>query len=178
MYVFKIKDKNAAIDIVVTRALFALAAAIALFYRTDSSFFINIIIAILLFFAAVFTNLIFNRFRFNKFLLVSFAAILLFIATHSIGFALVLIAYSLMVHFFYKEPIVEVNLQQIIITRMIGTTKYNWDEFENIIFKDNLLSLDFKNNKLIQLEIDEGWEEINVELFNEFCKKNLEDNRQ
>ena len=61
---------------------------------------------------------------------------------------------------------------------MIGTTKYNWDEFENIIFKDNLLSLDFKNNKLIQLEIDEGWEEINVELFNEFCKKNLEDNRQ
>lgn len=175
MYVFKIKDKNAVVDIIVTRALFALATVLALVYRTDLPFSINIIIAVFLFFSAVFTKLIFEKFRYNKMLLVIAAALMLFIATHSLGFSLILILYSLLVHFFYKEPMVEISRQLVVITRTIGQSKYEWQQFSNVIFKDNLLSLDFKNNKLIQLDIEEGWEELNVELFNEFCRECLED---
>ena len=46
--------------------------------------------------------------------------------------------------------------------------KYQWDELSNVIIKDNLLTMDFKNNKLIQGEIVN--DEINEEEFNEFAK--------
>ena len=32
--------------------------------------------------------------------------------------------------------------------------KYQWDQFSNVVLKDNILTLDFKNNKLLQAEIE------------------------
>ena len=47
--------------------------------------------------------------------------------------------------------------------------KYQWNELSNVIIKDGLLTMDFKNNKLIQGEIVN--DEINEEGFNEFAKR-------
>jgi len=49
--------------------------------------------------------------------------------------------------------------------------KYQWNEFSNVIIKDNLLTMDFKNNKLIQGEIIT--DEIDETEFDEFAKERL-----
>lgn len=51
--------------------------------------------------------------------------------------------------------------------------KYNWDEFSNIIMKDGLLTLDFKNNKIRYYDIDE---QVNETEFNHFCRQRLDAN--
>lgn len=47
-----------------------------------------------------------------------------------------------------------------------------WNELANVILKDGLLTIDFKNNKIIQQAISES-NAINEKEFNEFCNKQL-----
>lgn len=48
-----------------------------------------------------------------------------------------------------------------------------WEELNNLVLKDSLLTIDFKNNKLLQQEIINGENEydINEKEFNAFCKE-------
>jgi len=48
-----------------------------------------------------------------------------------------------------------------------------WSELSNVILKDGYLTIDFKNNKLIQQLIDENNTKINEKEFNDFCKQQL-----
>ena len=52
--------------------------------------------------------------------------------------------------------------------------KYQWDQFSNVILKDNILTLDFKNNKLLQAEI--ATKNSNDEAFNTFATEQLNKN--
>jgi hypothetical protein len=52
--------------------------------------------------------------------------------------------------------------------------KYQWSLFSNVILKDNILTLDFKNNKLIQAEIET--KDVNEEAFNTFAKGQVNKN--
>jgi hypothetical protein len=47
-----------------------------------------------------------------------------------------------------------------------------WNEFNNVILKDHILTLDFKNNKLMQAEIEKSLE-INEAIFNSFAQAQL-----
>lgn len=47
-----------------------------------------------------------------------------------------------------------------------------WAELNNLVLKDGLLTIDFKNNKLIQQAIDEN-SPVNEQEFNEFCRQQL-----
>jgi len=54
--------------------------------------------------------------------------------------------------------------------------KYSWSELNNVIIKDDLLTIDFKNNKVLQhFTDDEEDDEYEVESdeFNEYCKERL-----
>jgi hypothetical protein len=46
-----------------------------------------------------------------------------------------------------------------------------WNELQNVIMKDGLLTIDFKNNKLLQAETEE--DSFNEKEFNEFCREQL-----
>ncbi|UAY50954.1 hypothetical protein [Ferruginibacter albus] len=46
----------------------------------------------------------------------------------------------------------------------------SWNELDNVVLKDGLLTIDFKNNKLLQAEIEGVADE---ELFNAFCREQL-----
>jgi hypothetical protein len=48
-----------------------------------------------------------------------------------------------------------------------------WEELNNLVLKDGLLTIDFKNNKLLQQEIinDENDYGINEKEFNAFCRE-------
>ena len=48
--------------------------------------------------------------------------------------------------------------------------KYQWNQFSNVIIKDAILTIDFKNNKVIQEEVDG---EVNEAGFNSFAVKCL-----
>ena len=52
---------------------------------------------------------------------------------------------------------------------------YTWQQVTNVLLKDNMLTLDFTNNKIIQREIEpaELTEEENE--FNEFCRQQIND---
>lgn len=64
-----------------------------------------------------------------------------------------------------------------IVFNTIPRKQYGWDEFSNIVLKDNLLTLDFRNNKLFQretVEDDEDEDDADEEEFNAYCRVQLE----
>lgn len=167
MYTFNIKNSSPDIKIVVTRSLLALAGMASLLYRISQYYFINIIAALTLFTAAVFINSLLKKLQFNTSLLLSIGAVILFTATHSIPFAVILVLVGWLIKKMYKEGVVNVNTKGVSITRMLGFTLHEWGELNNIILKDNLITFDFKNNKLLQLNITEN--NIDENSFNTFC---------
>lgn len=50
---------------------------------------------------------------------------------------------------------------------------FDWSELSNIIFKDGLLTIDLKNNRIIQQYVDESKTMVDEKEFNEFCKVRL-----
>jgi hypothetical protein len=54
--------------------------------------------------------------------------------------------------------------------------KYSWSQFTNILLKDGILTMDFRNNKLFQKETDDADDpeyDGSEDEFNQFCKKQL-----
>lgn len=52
--------------------------------------------------------------------------------------------------------------------------RYHWNQFNNIVLKDGLLTMDFANNKVLQQEVqDDEEDEADEEEFNEYCRKQL-----
>jgi hypothetical protein len=62
---------------------------------------------------------------------------------------------------------------QFILFDNLLKKKYQWKDFNNIVLKDNLLTLDFKNNKIFQRETIDEESDCDEEEFNEFCKEQL-----
>lgn len=60
-----------------------------------------------------------------------------------------------------------------IVMNTFPKKRFNWNDFNNIVLKDGLLTMDFKSNKLIQKELDEAAEEKVEQAFNCFVKAHL-----
>ncbi|HLX92596.1 MAG TPA: hypothetical protein VKR32_12985 [Puia sp.] len=62
-----------------------------------------------------------------------------------------------------------------IVVNSIFRRKFIWSEFTNIMLKDGLLTLDFKNNRVIQKQTvdDEDEFDADEDEFNAYCKKQL-----
>jgi hypothetical protein len=50
---------------------------------------------------------------------------------------------------------------------------FSWNELNNVILKDGLLTIDFKNNKLIQQLIEKRVDTVNEKEFNDFCSQQI-----
>lgn len=72
----------------------------------------------------------------------------------------------------FQKPIVSINEDQITYPAL-PKRQFRWSELNNIILKDGLLSIDLKNNRLIQQLIDESQTKIDEKEFNEFCRQRL-----
>lgn len=60
-----------------------------------------------------------------------------------------------------------------VVRNTFPPTSYEWYEIDNVVLRDNLFTLDLRNNKIIQKQLEE---EVTPEMeaeFNEFCKKQL-----
>jgi len=72
--------------------------------------------------------------------------------------------YSLEIGFSDKE----------IIINYLFRKKYHWKQFSNIILKDDILTLDFVNNRILQREVEDDEENDAYEdEFNDYCRRRL-----
>jgi hypothetical protein len=63
--------------------------------------------------------------------------------------------------------------EQVVINSLFKK-KYAWSEFNNVILKDGLLTLDFKNNRIFQKEtVEDDEPDAEEDEFNTFCKTQL-----
>ena len=58
---------------------------------------------------------------------------------------------------------------EYVVFNKLFKKKYDWKEIDNVILKDGLLTVDFKNNRLFQKEIDSGENEASEQEFNNWC---------
>lgn len=76
-----------------------------------------------------------------------------------------------------KRPLeIGFDRDRIVINSLIRQ-RHDWSVFNNILLKDGLLTLDFKNNRLLQKEIaddDEDDDEVDEEEFNAYCRGRLD----
>lgn len=173
MYIFSVKENGPDIEIIATRAMLALAGLSALVYRQQDGYVINIAVAAILFITAFLIKFLIEKYRINKLILLLGATLLVLVATHSIILAIILLLYGYLVKYLKINPIVELTGDGVSIKKLFSEPVYEWNEFTNIILKDGLLSLDFKTNKLIQVDIDENKGTVDETAFNEFCKANI-----
>jgi hypothetical protein len=77
-----------------------------------------------------------------------------------------------------KRPLeIGFDLDRIVINSLIRR-RYAWTDLTNVVLKDGLLTLDFKNNKLFQKEVvdDEDEDNADEEEFNMYCRQRLSAN--
>jgi hypothetical protein len=62
-----------------------------------------------------------------------------------------------------------------VVINSLFKRKYNWSQFNNIILKDGIITLDFTNNRILQREIedDEDEDDADEEEFNAWCRSRL-----
>jgi hypothetical protein len=72
----------------------------------------------------------------------------------------------------HRKMVVELTENTITIPYVLQK-KVSWDEIENVVFRDGLLTIDFKNNRLFQQPVLYSDEDINEETFNNFCRQQL-----
>lgn len=74
-----------------------------------------------------------------------------------------------------KRPLeIGFDLDRIVINSLIRR-RYTWTDLSNVVLKDGLLTLDFKNNKILQKEVadDEDEDDADEEEFNMYCRQRL-----
>lgn len=62
---------------------------------------------------------------------------------------------------------------QILFPSLVSRTVH-WKDLANVILKDGILTIDFKNNRIIQQYIEEAGPAVDEKKFNEFCRQQLE----
>ena len=67
--------------------------------------------------------------------------------------------------------------EEIAFNTFPNKKKIDWTELNNVVLKDGLLTLDKKDNTLIQKEIDETVSSLLESEFNNFCKTQLKQNQ-
>lgn len=72
-----------------------------------------------------------------------------------------------------KTTSVEFSYDGIHLARVFKRILFPWPAMDNVILKDNLLTIDFKTNKILQVEIVEGERIIDETAFNQFCNERL-----
>jgi len=175
MYSFRIKADASDIDIPAVRSLLVFAAFIIAISRDNQIYAINIVMCVLLIMAAFVAELLLVKYRIKTLVVTGTAAVILAICTLNVIFPIIMMAIAFTLRYLYVPPMVEAEEKGIRIKKTFSTKEYKWAMFNQVIVKDGLLSLDFKNNKLLQVELAGATDENN---FNIFCsQKILNDNK-
>lgn len=152
-------------------------AVVSFFFVKGNTLLSNIsggfTLLLLLIAIAVYSKKAWHPHRRILFYLATFAAILYWIAAGYwwAGLLTGLLAALYMVS--QQNPVVAVTEKQISYPSF-PVRRFAWEQLNNIILKDGLLTIDLKNNRLIQQAIDDKNSPVNEQNFNEFCRQQLQ----
>ncbi len=68
--------------------------------------------------------------------------------------------------------LIVVSESNVILPGLTGQRIIEWSQLTNVIKRDDLLTLDFKNNRLMQVQIING-DDVPENEFNQFCRQQL-----
>lgn len=150
VFALNTNDSKVKISIYILLGFYALLSIVYFFYRTHKKGFetFSLILALL------YANFWFQH--------VGIIAVIIF--------ALIYIIVSAVKG---KRTTVLVSAEGVLLTRVFKTIIFPWTEMENVILKDNLLTIDFKTNKIIQVEVVETAKAVDEFEFNRFCTEQL-----
>ena len=94
----------------------------------------------------------------------------------NIWMGIMLLLFAVMSFFTNKKTTVTVNAEGVTYPSF-PVKKYTWAEIIQVLCKDDILTIDLKDNKLLQLNIDKSFAEgFDANAFNEFCRLQKEIN--
>ena len=178
MYKFSIADNGHKLEIVITRTILALAGCVCFLYRGEDHILLNITAGVSLLLIAVFIRSILVLFKINQVILVILSSLIVLAGTGVILFALLLLLYGILSKKIYKNSSIEISMEGVQIFKAFSSPIYLWADFNNIVFKDELLTLDFKSNKVLQLVVNEENNVLNEIEFNDYCRQNIDQGNQ
>ena len=65
-----------------------------------------------------------------------------------------------------------------IVINSFPSKHYQWQNIKNVVLKDNILTVDFKNNKILQKETESDVSSETEKEFNTFCLSAIQQNKQ
>jgi len=92
-------------------------------------------------------------------------------ASHAILAGVIILLWIYLKKREYGENIV-VSEQSIVLPGLSGDRIVEWHQLSNVVKKDDLLTLDFKNNKLLQVHVINA-DHVAEDEFNRFCRDQL-----
>jgi len=171
-----LKNNRAEIEILTTRALLAIAGVASFVYADEGNYYSGIGFGLFLFLLSFFVKTILERYKVNRLLLLGTGALLTYITTGSIAIAAVLLIHGIFFQMLDKKIKVKIDGNTITVHYVFYNKAHNWTELSNVILKDNILTIDFKNDHLLQSEIAPESFDIDEKLFNRFCTEQLQNN--
>jgi ABC-type phosphate/phosphonate transport system permease subunit len=100
-------------------------------------------------------------------------AILYYIRLHYYWLAFALLLISLLFLLATRDLVVHVSAKAVYFPSLPRKI-ISWGQLNSILVKDGILTIDLKNNKLIQVHVDESKTSTDEKEFNEFCSKQLQ----
>lgn len=153
--------------------MFAVAAAAAFARYTDFGL-PSILAAAALIFAAVYLKVLLRILKAPVIVMLVIAIVVLCLLTWSPYFAIVLVLHWALEKIIAKEPKYLVDLNGVKITKLLNEKLYTWVEIQNVVLKDGLLTIDFKNNHIFQSPVTTKDVQPDEKSFNQFCRQQLQ----
>lgn len=173
MYIFyPVNNNKANVDLAVTRAIYVVAAAGA-FARYADYGWVALLVTIFLIVISIYVNAIKAILKLPVVMMLVIAISFLCIVTQTPYFALVLLLHWVLVKFLSKEPKYQIDEFGIKITNLFTEKIFSWAAVQNVIFKDGLLTVDFKNNRIFQHAVLSKDIDLDENTFNQFCTQKL-----
>jgi hypothetical protein len=174
MFTFIIKENIHQITNSIYRALLLFIGLVILYTPPALSILVSYIAFSLLLVMAISIHILQIKFPalHKKIMLIASCILLLTTGNWLLAFILVLI--NIAVGAFKQSPTIKFEEDGFTLKKLFNKKKYSWDNCSNIIVKDGLLTIDFKNNHLLQLPIDENISVIKLNEFNSFVLKKIE----
>lgn len=90
------------------------------------------------------------------------------------GICMILTAFAFLMIFFIEQRwskpfILKVNDKGIWFPRFFKYQLFSWKDLNHVILRGNVLTLDFKNNRVVQLDINHSYNASQAADFNHFC---------
>lgn len=174
-YEIILKNNQSEAEILVTRCLFAVAAVASFVYAGEKTdYYLGVTLGIVLVILSLFVKTIINRYKLSRLALMGTGAIFTFITTGSILFAVILLIEGVFFQMLNKKVRVDINAESVIVQYVFQQKAYKWTWLQNVILKDGILTVDFKDDRLLQSEIETDLSAADESKFNEFCREQLQ----